>query len=105
MTDMNLVLSFVTLDANNDQLNNIMEAVKFRRDKLARLNRFAIAVGSAVKFSHRGVDYNGTVKSIKVKKAVVECKHPNAVCAYDSKMRSVAPTINYTVPLNMLEAA
>lgn len=103
--DRSAVLSYVMTSADNDCLNEIIEAVKFRREKLARVNRYALAVGSAVKFSHKGVEYSGTVKTIRVKKAVVECPNPKGGRAYDSKLNLVPNVISYTVPLSMLEAA
>lgn len=98
-------IAYIMADADIGSLNVIVEAVKFRREKLARVNRYALAVGSAVKFSHKGTEYRGTVKAIRVKKAVVECAIPNAIAAYDSKMNRVPATVSYTVPLSMLDAA
>lgn len=105
MDNLKSALAFIMSEADNDSLNSIVEAVRFRREKLMRLNRYALAVGSAVKFTHKGTEYRGTVKAIRIKKAVVECAIPNAIGAYDSKLRPVSPTVSYTVPLNMLEAA
>lgn len=76
---------------SNDLLTSLINAIKLRRDDLARHNRFALKVGSKVKFSHKYTEYTGTVKSIRVKKAVVSCSSPIST--------------TYTVPLNMLEAA
>ena len=77
--------------ANNDQLNSLVQAIKMRREDLARKNRFALKIGVAVKFEHKGYEYSGTVTAIRVKKAVVACTSPTKV--------------NYTVPMNMLQAA
>ena len=104
MTDFNTVLSFVTLDATQDQLENIMEAMKFRREKLSKLAKYSFKAGMPVVFTHKGVTYNGTLKSVKVKKAVVECIMPNTR-AYNSRMQPVPATVLYNVPLNMLKAA
>ena len=104
MSTLSNALAFI-ISADNDELNEILSAVKFRREQLARVNRYALTVGAAVKFSHKGTEYRGTVKSVRVKKAVVECAIPNAIAAYDSKMNRVPATVSYTVPLSMLEAA
>jgi hypothetical protein len=85
-----VALDFIR-DADNDQLNVLIQAIKSRRETLARKNRFTFRVGAAVKFEHRGVEYKGVVQTIKVKKASVACTSPFA--------------ITYNVPLNMLEAA
>ena len=88
--DRSAALAYI-MSADNDGLNDIIDAVKFRREKLARINRYSLAVGTAVKFSHKGVEYRGTINKIRVKKAVVNC---------------ISPTnVTYTVPLNMLESA
>jgi len=105
--DRSAVLSYVMTSADNDCLNDIIEAVKFRREKLSKIAKYSLSVGTAVKFTYKGVEFRGIVKTIRVKKAVVECEHPNGpnVNAYNYKLERVPATINYTVPLNMLEAA
>ena len=84
-------VDFILDAADNDQLNHLIQAIKVRRETLARKNRFALRVGSIVKFEHKGVEYKGTLSAIKVKKASVACTSPRSV--------------SYNVPLNMLEAA
>lgn len=102
-----LAMSYILVEADTEELNAFVEAIKQRRARIASVNRYALVVGTAVKFTHKGIEYNGTVKAIRVKKAVVECAHPNAanIRAYDSKLRPVPATVSYTVPLSMLVAA
>lgn len=88
MTNIHTTLQFVSLDATHDDLNRVIAAIKYRRTELARKAKHALSVGQNVKFSSRGVTYQGIIKSIKVKKAVVKCE-----------------TMTYDVPLNMLVAA
>jgi hypothetical protein len=104
MTDFNLVLSFVALDATYDQLVSLSEMMKLRREKLAKTVKRSIKEGQNVTFNHKGIDYAGVVMSVKIKKATVECTIPNSH-SYDTKMRRVPSTIRYDVPLNMLKAA
>lgn len=104
MKDLNLVIAAILTDANQEDLNSIQLAVQDRRNTLSRHNRYIMRAGQAVTFKHKGVVYSGKIKSIKLKKAIVETILPNSR-AYDSKMRSVPATINYNVPLSMLEAA
>lgn len=82
---------FIINSATNEEMENLIVAIKDRRAKLARRAKLSIRTGSAVKFTHRGVIYTGKVMSVKTKKASVACTSPVA--------------ITYNVPLNMLEAA
>ena len=91
MTDFNSVLAFVTLDADQTQLQNIIEAVNFRREKLARVAKNTLKVGQDVKFTSRGVNYAGKILSVRVKKATVQCTAPTSAL--------------FAVPLSMLQAA
>lgn len=82
---------FIINSASNEEMENLIVAIKDRRAKLARRAKLSIRVGSAVKFTHRSVVYTGKVMAVKTKKASVACTSPIA--------------ITYNVPLNMLEAA
>lgn len=82
---------FIISSATNEEMENLIVAIKDRRAKLARRAKLSIRTGSAVKFTHRGVVYTGKVMAVKTKKASVACTSPIA--------------ITYNVPLNMLEAA
>ena len=96
-------VEFVANSATQAEIDAVYQAILIGRDRLARTNRRSFTAGANVKFSSRGVDYTGVIKSIKIKKAVVECTIPGV--AYDGKMRKVANTVCYNVPLNMLVAA
>jgi len=96
-------VEFICNSATQADIDSIYQALLIGRDRLARMNRRALTAGTKVNFSSRGVDYTGVIKSIKIKKAVVEC--PVAGTAYNGKMERVPATVLYNVPLNMLVAA
>lgn len=89
MKDLNIIIASIITEASNDDLNSIYEAIKIRRHTMSQSNRFTFKVGSNVKFSSRGIDYSGVIKTIKIKKATVKMTNGQT----------------YLVPLNMLEAA
>ena len=74
----------------NDELNTIVDALKFARAQLSKQNRRAFCVGDSVKFTsnRNGMTYTGTVNKVKIKYILV---------------RTNAGMFN--VPANMLEAA
>lgn len=82
---------YIINSATNEEMENLIVAIKERRAKLARRAKMSIRVGSTVKFTHRSITYTGKVMAVKTKKASVACTSPTA--------------ITYNVPLNMLEAA
>ena len=86
--DRQIAIRFALTEATAEDLNAIQMAIQERREVLSRINRRAMRVGQAVTFKHRGKVYSGTLRSIKLKKAVVSTL-----------------TVDYNVPLNMLEAA
>jgi hypothetical protein len=104
MTDFNLILAFVALEATHEQLVAISEVSKIRREKLAKQAKYVLKAGQNVTFTHKGINYSGVLKAIKTKKATVECTIPNSY-AYTAKMQRVPATTSYIVPLNMLKAA
>jgi len=58
---------------NNDELNQIIEAVKLQRTYLARSTAKALAVGDTVQFTGRGGNtVTGTVTKINRKTVVVD---------------------------------
>lgn len=71
----------------NDELNSMIDAVKFARTRVANQVRFNIRNGSLVKFrsERNGVTYQGTVEKIAIKFATV-----------------ATPAGRYRVPMNML---
>ena len=74
----------------NEQLNSILDAVKFARTQLRDQVRRELKIGELVQFksTRNGMVYKGTLESIKIKNAIVE-----------------TPVGRYKVPMNMLEAA
>lgn len=64
---------FIVGSATNDELNNLVAAVKERRARLARMVKGKLNVGSEVRFTHKGIEYNGKVIGIRYKKATVVC--------------------------------
>jgi len=82
-------ITYILTSASNDELNSIYEAIVNRRQSLSRTARVKFMSGDKVKFSARGVNYSGVIKSIKIKKASVKMTDGQT----------------YLVPLNMLEAA
>ena len=89
--DYALAVSFVLTSATNDELTSLYEAIVERRKKLSRMARSVFSTGDKVTFHSRGVDYSGTIDSIKVKKAAVRVPLMNG------------KTVSYLVPLNMLK--
>ena len=87
----NDAFDFIVGAATNEEIENLIVAMKERLAVLASRTKMSIRVGSTVKFTQRNVVYTGKVMSVKVKKASVACTSPVA--------------ITYNVPLNMLEAA
>jgi hypothetical protein len=102
-TDRNLALAYILTVAGIEDLNSVIAAVKARRETLGKQAKGSIKAGTKVTFTSKGTLYRGTVTSVKVKRAVVECELPGS--AYDSKMRKVSLTTSYRVPLSMLQAA
>lgn len=73
-------------NATNEDLNEILEAIKMRRQRLTKLNVRKINIGDKVKFTGRqGVEITGDVTSVKIKNVIVK-----------------TPTGNWRVPANML---
>ena len=58
----------------NDQLNSILDAVKFARSRLAQQIKFTVRAGAEVKFtsSKNGVTYTGTVEKMAIQFATVK---------------------------------
>ena len=71
----------------NEQLNSILQAVKYRRSQLAKQQARELRLGDSVRFSSRGIVYFGTLERVKIKKALVK----------------VGNHARYNVPLSMLE--
>jgi hypothetical protein len=75
---------------SNDDLNSVLEAVKYARSQLGRAKLRSFGRGDAVKFtsSRNGRVYTGTVEDVKIKNVVVNTSMGR-----------------FRVPANMLEAA
>lgn len=95
--DLNSINSAIMFgNYTNDQLNSIVDAVKYARAQLTKDKKREFSVGAAVKFRNSrtgGITY-GTVKKINIKYILVDEKRPNSIF-----------TSVWRVPANMLEAA
>lgn len=74
----------------NDDINTVIEAVKYARAQLTRQNARSIWAGDNVTFrdNKRGINHTGTVEKVKLKYALVR----------------TTQGLRYNVPLNMLES-
>jgi hypothetical protein len=74
---------------SNDDLNSIMDAVKYARGKLGRAKLRSFGVGDSVKFTSNknGRVYQGVVEGVKIKNVIVNTAMGR-----------------FRVPANMLEA-
>ena len=72
---------------NNDDLNLIIEAVKFKRSQNGRQAARTLKIGEQVTFNGRNGPVVGRLEQIKIKKAIV-----------------VSGMTRWNVPLSMLEA-
>lgn len=85
-TDLNAALVFIQFHATNEDLNQIVETVKYRRAQLARRTTATIRVGATVSFVGRnGITHQGTVQKVMIKNVSVK-----------------TPTTTWRVPANML---
>lgn len=83
----NILVDIRNSDFNNDDLNLIIEAVKFRRAQNGRQVARTLKIGEQVSFNGRNGPVVGRLEQIKIKKAIV-----------------VAGMTRWNVPLSMLEA-
>lgn len=74
-------------DFNHDELNTIIEAVKFKRAQNARRAAKTLKVGDEVQYNGRNGWTVGVLEQIKIKKAIVR-----------------VGTTRWNVPLAMLES-
>ena len=72
--DINLITAkILTENYSNDELNSLVEAVKYARAKLSKQKKFQFRVGSPVKFRTRdGQTIQGTVAKIGIKNLKVK---------------------------------
>ena len=73
---------------NNQELNEVVYAVNFRRANLSKMLRKTFKVGDKVNVVERNQSTPGIIKKIAVKRAIVDMNG-----------------MSYRVPLNMLVAA
>jgi hypothetical protein len=67
-----VVRSIMFGDLTNDELNNVAQAIKFRRTELIKTTKSSLTIGSKVSFVDRsGRKYLGNVTGIKVKNVIV----------------------------------
>ena len=87
MTDLrNILMDIRNGDLNNDDLNLIIEAVKFKRAQNGRQAARTLKIGEQVSFNGRNGVVVGRLEQIKIKKAIV-----------------VSGMTRWNVPLSMLE--
>ena len=73
MTKFENISHFVLTQANNEELNTIVEYIKMRRQQITKQNVRTISKGAKVTFTGRdGTVYSGTVMDVKIKNLVVE---------------------------------
>jgi small-conductance mechanosensitive channel len=66
--------ALVTGSFTNDQLQSVVDAVKFARSRLAQTTKWSLKVGDNVNFtsSKTGVNYTGIVTKIAIKYVTVK---------------------------------
>ena len=74
---------------SNEEINSVVEAVKYARAQMTKQKTRSFRVGDTVKFTsnRNGITYTGTVDKVKIKNILV--RTPNSL---------------FNVPANMLEA-
>ena len=75
---------------SNDELNSVIDAVKYARAQMTKQKTRSFRVGDTVKFTsnRNGITYTGTVNKVKIKNILVK-----------------TGSSLFNVPANMLEAA
>ncbi len=64
---------FVLTQADNEELNTLIEYIKMRRQQITKSAVRSVTKGTQVTFTSRnGTVYNGTVVDVKIKNLVVE---------------------------------
>lgn len=74
MSTLNTVVkSIMFSDFDSDQLNEIVQAVKYRRSEIAKSTKRSVTIGTKVSFVDRhGKKYLGDVTGIKIKNIIVK---------------------------------
>jgi hypothetical protein len=63
---------FVLTQADNEELNTLVEYIKMRRQQITKSTVRSVTKGTKVTFTSRNRVYNGTVVDVKIKNLVVE---------------------------------
>jgi hypothetical protein len=71
---MNTIQNVITAihNMNNDELNQVVEAIKLQRTFLARQKAVTFRVGDTVNFAARGMQVVGTVTKVNTKTVAVK---------------------------------
>lgn len=80
--------AIVSSDLTNDDLNELVMAIRFARSQLVKEVKRSLRVGDTVKFTGRNGVTQGTLEKVAIKFATVKVGFTN-----------------WRVPVNMLEAA
>ncbi len=73
MTKFETLSHFVLTQADNEELNTLVEYIRMRRQQITKQNVRSITKGDKVTFTGRtGTVYNGTVVDVKIKNLIVE---------------------------------
>lgn len=76
MTKFETLSHFVLTQADNDELNTLVEYIRMRRQQITKQNVRSITKGDKVTFTGRnGTVYNGTVMDVKIKNLIVETQY------------------------------
>lgn len=76
MTKFETLSHFVLTQADNDELNTLVEYIRMRRQQITKQNVRSITKGDKVIFTGRnGTVYNGTVMDVKIKNLIVETQY------------------------------
>jgi hypothetical protein len=75
MSNYQLAADFILRNATNEDLNNLVEAIKMRRSQITRRTVRCMTIGDTVQFTDRGTRrlYKGTVDAVKIKNIIVNC--------------------------------
>ena len=74
---------------NNDELNQVIEAIKLRRNYLTRQKAVMFAVGDRVSFAARGMQVLGTVTKINIK--TIQVKQDNSFTTWKVHASLLSP--------------
>ena len=73
MTKFETLSHFVLTQADNEELNTLVEYIKMRRQQITKQTVRTISKGAKVTFTSRnGTVYNGTVMDVKIKNLLVD---------------------------------